>query len=168
MKKIVIIINGTGGAGKDTLCEIAAKHYKTSNISSITPIKKIARENGWNGEKDAKSRKFLADLKQLFAEYNDLPTRYLFDQYRLFLESDDELLFAHIREKAEIDKFKDLVDTPCVTLLVERKSDKEEKWGNASDDEVRDYDYDFVFENDGTIEDAERDFTAFLDRLFNE
>ena len=168
MKKIVIIINGTGGAVKDTLCQIAARHYKTANISAITPIKKIARENGWNGEKDAKSRKFLSDLKMLFAEYNDLPTRYLYDQYRLFLESDDELLFAHIREKAEIDKFKDLVDTPCVTLLVERKSETGEKWGNTSDDEVKDYDYDFVFENDGTIEDAERDFTAFLDRLFNE
>ena len=66
MKKIVIIINGNGGAGKDTLCDFAGEVYDTMNISAITPIKEIAKANGWNGEKDAKSRKFLADLKQIF------------------------------------------------------------------------------------------------------
>jgi adenylate kinase family enzyme len=67
MTKLAFVINGSGGAGKDTLCELAAKHFKTVNVSSIDPIKKIARENGWNGEKDLKSRKFLADLKQVFS-----------------------------------------------------------------------------------------------------
>ena len=76
MKKITIIINGKGGAGKDTMCEMAAKHFRTMNVSSIDPIKKIASQNGWNGEKDDKSRKFLADLKKIFTDYNDLPTEY--------------------------------------------------------------------------------------------
>lgn len=43
MNKIVIIINGRGGVGKDTLCDFAAKHYKVENISSITPIKDLAK-----------------------------------------------------------------------------------------------------------------------------
>ena len=31
-KKVVIIINGKGGSGKDTLCELAAKHYKVKKF----------------------------------------------------------------------------------------------------------------------------------------
>lgn len=36
MKKIVIIINGNGGVGKDTLCDFAAEKYKVTNVSAIT------------------------------------------------------------------------------------------------------------------------------------
>ena len=77
MNKIVIIINGRGGVGKDTLCDFAAKHYKVENISSITPIKDLAKLCGWGGEKNEKSRKFLSDLKQLLIDYNEYPTQYL-------------------------------------------------------------------------------------------
>ena len=104
MKKIAIIINGAGGVGKDTLCDIAAKYFKVTNVSSITPIKEIARNHGWNGEKDARSRKFLSDLKRVFIDYNNLPTNYLYEQYKSFMDSDSEVYFAHIREGEEIDK----------------------------------------------------------------
>ena len=42
MKKVAIVINGGGGVGKDTLCDLAAKHFKTINISTIDPIKELA------------------------------------------------------------------------------------------------------------------------------
>ena len=165
MNKLAFVINGSGGAGKDTLCDMAAKHFKIVNVSSIDPIKKIARENGWNGEKDLKSRKFLADLKQLFTEYNDLPTRYVLEKYREFNESDAELFFVHIREGAEIDRFKSAArcfdEAQCVTLLVKSKR-CEGVYGNASDDMVESYDYDYVFQNDGTLEEAEEEFITFL------
>ena len=47
MEKIVIIINGRGGVGKDTLCDLAAKYFKVEKISAITPIKEIAQNYGW-------------------------------------------------------------------------------------------------------------------------
>ena len=31
MKKATIVINGAGGVGKDTLCDLAAKHIKIRN-----------------------------------------------------------------------------------------------------------------------------------------
>ncbi len=160
MEKHVIIINGTGGAGKDTLCDFAAECYAVTNISSITPIKEIARQFGWNGEKDARSRKFLADLKQAFVAYNDLPFQYLRGEYEKFLESDNQILFVHIREPEEIEKFKRSVGTSCVTLLIRGGGRK--GWGNASDDNVENYAYDYVYHNDKTLADARKDFLKFL------
>jgi len=167
-KKIVIIINGNGGAGKDTLCGFAARHFSVQNISSITPIKKIAAENGWDGAKDGKSRKFLADLKQLFTDYNDLPNRYLVGEYHRFLESNHTVLFVHIREGSEIDKFRACVDIPCVTLLVKKDFREDVVWGNASDDDVERYPYDYCYHNEKPFEEAETDFVAFLEKIMAE
>lgn len=166
MGKTVIIINGRGGVGKDTLCDIAAKHYKVTNVSSITPIKQIALANGWDGGKDAKSRKFLSDLKQLFTEYNDLPTQYLYQCYEQFMVDDKEIMFAHIREPKEITKFRERIPTQCITLLVERTRNSD-NWGNASDDEVNQYPYDYSYQNDGSLEDATKHFPLFLQSILN-
>ena len=165
MEKIVIIINGAGGAGKDTICDLTAKHYKVKNISAITPIKDIAQNYGWNGEKDARSRKFLSDLKRVFIDYNDLPTKYLYGQYKEFLESKNEILFVHIREKEEIEKFKKLVDIRCKTLLIDRQNIDVEKWGNASDDEVKNFQYDLYFENNKSLAEIEQKLVSFLSSL---
>ena len=167
-KKTVVIINGNGGVGNDTLCEFAETAYKTRNISAITPIKKIASENGWNGEKDAKSRKFLADLKQIFVEYNDLPFKYLMDEYREFLKSDEQILFVHIREAAEIDKFKQGVkEIPCISLLIRRHNMEKKNWGNEADDKVEEYCYDFSYDNDKMLEEAQKDFPEFLKQILS-
>ena len=150
MDKIVIIINGKGGAGKDTICDIVSRHYGVMNVSSIDPIKEIARAHGWQGEKDGKSRKFLADLKRVFVEYNDLPNRHLKQKYDEFLSVPDKtILFVHIREADQIDAFKAMVDAKCVTLLVRRD---ERALGNLSDDLAGEYAYDYCYDNTGPLE----------------
>ncbi len=176
MKKSIIVINGRGGCGKDTLCEIAAKHYRVRNVSSITPIKELASKAGWNGEKTPKARKMLADLKSLFTEYNDLCNTYILNEARDFLNTDEQLMFVHIREGSEIDKFitsarKLLISLKkdslcdCETLLVTRNTDdySNEALGNAADDCVNDYTYSLRYENcASTLDDLEKDFIKFL------
>ena len=164
MKKLAIVINGSGGAGKDTLCEMASKHFKVVNVSSIDPIKQIARENGWNGEKDLRSRKFLADLKQLFTEYNDLPTTYVLGKCEEFLNGEGEIFFVHIREGEQIAHFIEkarLIGAEPKSLLVRSKR-CESVYGNASDDDVANYSYDYYYDNDLPLEEAEADFVRFL------
>ena len=100
MKKVAIVINGAGGVGKDTLCELAAKHFKVKNISSITPIKEVAALCGWDGTKDNKARKFLSDLKNLCVEYNNYPTLWAKRRYDEFLEGDEEIMFVHISARS--------------------------------------------------------------------
>lgn len=167
-KKIVIIINGKGGAGKDTVCEIAAQHYRTKIVSAITPIKEIAYKYGWNGEKDKKSRKFLSELKRVFIEYNDLPNQYLEKEYQKFQQGDLDILFVHIRENDQIDDFRRRVSGTCVTMLVRSpKIDGNlEGYGNYSDDHVEDYKYDYYFINETNRKDLEPNFLRFLNELF--
>ena len=169
MKKTVVVINGAGGVGKDTLCDMASKHFKVRNISSVTPIKEIARMCGWSGAKDDKSRKFLADLKQLCAEYNNFPTVWAKAQYDDFLTTDEQILFVHIREGNEIKKFVDATLGKAKTLLVrggERM--KRGAYGNAADDQVENYSYDYYYDNDKSLDQTEKLFVALMERMLEE
>lgn len=168
-RKTVIVINGRGGCGKDTLCDIAAEHYKVRNVSSITPIKELAAQAGWDGSKDPKSRKMLADLKQLFVEYNDLCNNYVIGQIREFAASDEDIMFVHIRECDEIKKFMnsalEIPDIRCISLLVRRHTDDGYGGGllgNSADDDVEKMTYDFIYENKKSLEELHIDFMKFL------
>ena len=170
MQKTVIVINGSGGVGKDTLCDIAADRFSVWNISSIDPIKELAAISGWNGDKSDRSRKFLADLKQLTVTYNDYPLRWLMARYETFLTDEHDILFVHIREPKEIEKFVKAiraVDGKILTLLVRggerlKNSRGDKAYGNAADDNVEKYDYDYIFVNDKTLNEAEFEFCNFL------
>jgi len=167
MKKKVVIINGKGGVGKDTLCDIVSKKYCVSNVSSITPIKQIAQMGGWKGGKENKDRKFLADLKKLFVEYNDLPFCYLKEEMNLFLQKEQTVLFVHIREIEEIKKFLEYALSKgvlCKTLLVTRKQEQNKIYGNEADDMAEQYSYDAVYHNDMPLEQTEKDFMLFFEK----
>ena len=168
MKKAVIVINGAGGVGKDTLCDAAATQYKTRNISTITPIKEIATLCGWSGAKDNKSRKFLSDMKRLCADYNDFPTNWAKLQFEDFLTTDEQILFVHIREAEEIAKFVEATKGVAKTLLIrggERFKQRFGGYGNISDDGVENYSYDYYFNNDTSIDDAKLRFIDFLGNI---
>lgn len=168
--KTVIVINGKGGVGKDTICEAIAKHYRTVNYSSITPAKEMAKIVGWVNAKDDKSRKFLVDLKALCIDYNDHPTNYMIQKLNEFLLSEDEVFFAHIREADEIEKFVKKAKRVCgdeckvCSLLVRRKTVSNYIFGNNSDDNVEDYSYDYIYNNDLTLADVDDDVLRVFDK----
>lgn len=166
--KVVIVINGKGGSGKDAVCNIVAKRYKVTTISAITPIKNVAAVAGWNGEKDDKSRKMLSDLKMLFIEYNDLPYKYIMGEIDKFLASENEIMFIHCREKSEIDKVIRGAPVKVYTLLIKRTDEffVQREYGNASDDLVESYDYDFRYVgNNKTKLDLEKSFNEYFDTV---
>lgn len=170
MRKLIVVVNGRGGCGKDTLCELASRHYRVRNVSSITPIKQLAEQAGWNGQKDPRSRKMLADLKRLFTEYNDLCNRYVLSEAERFLTSEAEILFVHIREAAEIRKFAEEAGKRCrtVSLLVTRHTPgyRNTALGNDADDCVEAYPYTYRYDNTApSLEALEADFIPFLTRI---
>ena len=166
--KLVIVINGKGGVGKDALCAALESEYSLKNVSAITPIKNIASQYGWNGEKDARSRRFLAELKRVFAEYNDLPTKYLWEEYEAFLGDSNDIMTVHIREKDQIDKFIGGLRTPVISLLIKRSAvDNSGKYGNSADDDVENYCYDHIFFNDLSLEESSLKFVEFIKNIIN-
>ena len=172
MKKVVIVINGSGGVGKDTLCHMAEKEYRVRNISSITPIKELAAACGWKGEKTDRARRFLSDLKLLTVRYNDFPTNWVVGEYEKFLKSDEEIMFVHIREGAEIRKFVERTGGRAVTLLIRGGARfamrRRHGYGNRSDDDVERYNYDYYFVNDKPLAETPPAFLAFIERILNE
>ena len=163
MNKLVMVINGRGGVGKDALCEALKTQFKVINKSSVDPIKEIAARYGWKGEKTPQARKFLADLKQVFVEYNDLPTAYLLEQYKMFMESDAEIFCVHIREASEITKFTAQIPSKCITMLIRRPDPNGiAPYGNAADDQVENYAYDYVFDNVLPLEESGAAFCSLI------
>lgn len=152
MKQLIVIINGKGGAGKDTCIDEISKYYETVNVSSITPVKQAAKILGWSGDKELKSRKFLSDLKLLSTKYNDYPMAYILSKISEFKQSDNWLMFIHMREPEEINKLVDKLnqdqDVIYTTLLVDRPVLNDHVYGNKADDEVFNYGYEFTFVND--------------------
>ena len=166
--KLVIVINGKGGVGKDTVCDITSRLFYAKTISSITPVKQIAALCGWKGEKDAKARKFLADLKQLLIAYNDVPNRYLAQEVQAFRRAPtQDILFVHIREADQIEAFLRNTGGKAVTLLIRSsRPGLSGVYGNSADDGVERYDYDYIFDNncgkDALFPETERFMTALL------
>ena len=170
--KQVVIINGKGGVGKDFLCNIVSKYYKTKVISVVDEVKRIAETCGWKGEKTPKARKFLSDLKLALENYNGLHLVSVFEKLNTFIQKDDEVLFIHMREKNDIEMIRQLVNftgtyksLSLTTLLVERDGLSDNIYGNVADDNVNDYLYDYVYKNNCSLDEVESDFMRYFDNI---
>ena len=159
---MIIIINGTGGSGKDTFVSYCADCVKVFNISAVDVVKEAARVLGWEGEKSETARKMLADMKQISINYNDGPTKYIMSKAEEFHNSENNLMFVHIREPEEIQKAKELLGAK--TLLVKNPNVELIK-SNDADGRVEEYEYDYTIYNDGTLEDLYDKAFEFVEGL---
>lgn len=166
MIKQVFIINGSGGVGKDSFIESVAKtdKYALGNYSSVSKVKEIAKIIGWDGSKSERDRKFLSDLKLLTTEYNDMPLKDMKDYVRFFMEDDNipRIIFLHIREPEEIAKaINEFKEYNAKSILVKRDSVKHIT-SNMADENVYNYEYDIVINNNGTLEELKEKADCFI------
>lgn len=160
MKKIVVI-NGTGGCGKDTFVEFCSKYASVYNFSSIDKVKEVAKVIGWTGSKSDKDRKFLSDLKKLTTEYNDMAFNSIIDAVNKFNSGSDDIMFIHIREPEEIKRVVDKFG--ALSLLIKREN-QSKITSNYSDASVDNYNYDYVIINT-TLEKYENEAKKFVKEL---
>ena len=171
----ILIVNGLPRSGKDTFCEAAFYgRGLVYPISTIDRIKQIALFAGWSGEKDAKGRKLLSDIKDALTLYNDLPRNYVLDFIRTKKElldntymigSDDAVFLVQSREPADIKRWQE--ENGARALHISREN-TDQRWGNHADDNGWDYEYDYYLENNGTELEWEEEAVRFIDMIRRE
>ena len=170
----IICINGQGGVGKDEFVKAAQINSKQPsyiyNFSMVENIKAIAKYIGWQGGKTNKDRKFLSDLKDLTARYSDYPFQSVVNliNARLWwtnynkIPTKDFIIFIHAREPKDIQRWKE--EYGAKSLLI-RREEVERTYGNHADDQVFDIDYDYIYNNNKSLEELEKDAVNFVQKI---
>lgn len=151
MKKIYIT-NGSGGNGKDTFAEFLSKYISVFKYSSIDLVKEMYETIGIDrNNKDEKKRKLYSDTKDMLTKYDDIPFKDIASIVSDFKNNkiEAEVLLIDIREPDEIAR---AVKTFGAEAILIRNPDVKKIESNHADANVENYNYDYVIENNGTLE----------------
>jgi hypothetical protein len=167
---LTIIINGKGRSGKDTFINFmklaindCKSYYQTffkdklidvESISTIDPIKKMCEIIGYDDKhKTLESRELLSDVKKIVKKYNNYPVKYVLDcvdEIHKKNLSRKYFVFIHCRELSEIEELNEILNG--ITLLIKNIRNDCIDYKNTSDNSVEDYNYDYIVENDNTLQ----------------
>lgn len=166
MNKQVFIINGTGSSGKDTWVNYLSKYIPTYHYSIANLPKEAATLLGWGGGKTEKDRKFLSDIVDISTEYNDAPFQDVVSLVADFKNGrlGADVLVIDMRDPLDIAR---AVETFGAKTIFIKNPRVEAITSNHADRDVEDFNYDFVINNDGTLEDLDRKAEEFVKVLGN-
>ena len=171
----IFIVNGFPESGKTTFedyCKeklIQGPHRnKVYYFSTITNVKRLAEEIGWDGKKTPKDRKFLSDLKDLLTEYNDYPYHSVKKEIQKIItktggKTKDYIFFIDCREPQEIKKI--AKDLRAETICIRRPEVESIIQSNHADSEILSIDYDYYIWNKGTLKDFENNIDIFINEV---
>ncbi len=153
MKKIYVL-NGVGTAGKGEFASLIGKYIPTFKYSIIDLPKGAATILGWDGGKTEKDRKFLSDIVDLASAYNDAPFK---DVMSIVADCknnliEDDVLVIDMRDPKDIAR---AVETFGAETILVRNPRVQKIESNHADADVENYEYDYIIENDGTLEQLE-------------
>lgn len=170
----VFIVNGMARSGKDTFIQYAIDYLESKAVlghrfSTIDRVNTLLKELGWDGTtKDEAYRKFASDMKRAWAEYNDGPNQFIYNQVIAEYKRNEEkpsVFFILCREPLEIYKLKKLFSGNCWTVQLQN-SRVETITSNESDAAAaEEYEYDYGVTNEGTLEELKRDAELFSDYI---
>lgn len=172
-RKIILIINGYPGAGKDTFADVVVGSlsdlgWHARSISSIDPIRSMLRKEGIPVDKKGpEERKLMSDVKAAINAYNRHADRMAAKTALDFIQRPgDRAIFVHVREPESIDFMGTLVPDSVwfTTVFVEREFDCA-SLSNDSDKGVEAYCYDFRAINNDTKEKFEQAAELFAQTL---
>lgn len=164
MKKI-FITNGSGGNGKDTFAEFLRKYISVFKYSSIDLVKEMYETIGIDrNSKDEKKRKLYSDTKDMLTKYDDIPFKDIESIVADFKNNliESEVLLIDIREPEEIARAVEAFGAE--TILIDNPNVKKID-SNHADANVKNYEYDYIIENDGTLEQLNKMAYLFCEQI---
>ena len=93
-------------------------------------------------------------------------TRCFFDGLVQYGVEDQGFVFIHCREPKEIKRLQQNIGYPNCSLLIRRAG--HENYGNHADDEVENYQYDYIINNDTNLDDLSHKAEDFYNILKQE
>lgn len=181
--KYVLIFNGHPQSGKTTFEKAIAQKHKSVIYPSITPIIELLNKMMIDSceDEDLKDlyvysaarklpdyRRLLSDMKRAICNFDggDYVNSSIKREVVKFLEDDSmEFFMIDIREPEYIRQFVNELSLfkgkkfKVLTVFVNRENNR--LWGNPSDDDVENYQYDVAVNNTGSLE-------AFTNECLNE
>lgn len=159
----VIILNGTGGTGKDTFVNECNKlNYRVIHTSMISDAKRVARYCGYKDTKSEKDRKFLSDIMDAMTAWNDLPYKYV---CKFIFSCKNKIIFVDARTPSDIERLKNKFN--AITVFIRNKRVKPIN-SNHADRDVEDFAYDYIIENNGSIKTLKNSAIRFLTEIGEE
>ena len=184
----IVIINGSGGSGKSTFCNMccdyAISKYNSiaHELSTVEWVKDVAKFCGWNGAKEEKDRAFLHAIKMALEDWNNSPNTTVTDKIAEYYYNTKKhldyvnnfLFFVNIREKDSMDKFvaalaqKNLPEEIKLLKLLVINNNVPLVNGNDGDKNVFEINYDCVIKNNQGLEELRYQARRFVDDIFSE
>lgn len=162
MIKKVFITNGSAGNGKDTFSEFLSKYISVFKYSSIDLVKEMFETVGISKDnKTEKKRKLWSDGKDMLTQYDDIPFKDITSIVTDFKNNkiETEILLIDIREPKEIAR---AVETFGAETILIHNPDVRKIESNHADANVEKYEYDYIIENDGTLEQLDKVAKLFV------
>lgn len=185
MRKLVIT-NGTGGAGKDTFCQMVKKEleeigFETWRYSYVDFTRNMLQEFADidTSKKTDKDRKLLAAINRALEEYDDIPFKdccslvedFLLSYQKRFepttdtyVKNDADFIFLDVRVPEIIDRFKEKYQN-VYTVLIDNGTLTD---STQEDLGVKNYKYDYTIDNTGTLCDLEQQANDFVLSILNQ
>ena len=167
MNKQIFILNAKATAGKDTFIKKLNEYIPTIHYSYVEFTREMFRNMGIAvDEKTEKMRKLLCDVNNSLEEYNDIPFADCLEIYMDFMNSmfdECDILVIDCREPEKIDRLKNaingaftvFIDNINVPLIT----------SNSADAKVMDYIYDYVVNNNGGLNNLDREVEKFVEYI---
>ena len=173
-RQLVLVINGYPRTGKDTAAcmlsaRLEAKGWACHEISSVDPVRHALADLGVPvHRKTPAERNLMAEIQSALLRYDWWPIREIVRYVETRMEHAEKSAFlVHMREPAAIRTFRDLLAERGLrlrTILVDRKS-AERVATNDADASVETMTYDLTLDNNGTLEDLDRECARLAERL---
>lgn len=176
-KRTIFIITGKGGAGKDTVCQIAQKYNKGALITSVINTAKIIVVSLGLAkhidciDKTDEMRLLLSDLKASLDKYNNYSEKVVISEVLEYFNNDvNSLVFINARQEKDIEFLKKefskrIPECKVISLRILNPRTDDTVFGNFDDDNANNFPVDYTIVNDKDLDTLESKVIKMLEEI---